>query len=299
MRFDWDDLKYFLAVARARKLTAAARRLGTDHTTVSRRIRDLEYALAASLFERSPRGYALTEDGAQLLRHAEEMERIAALASEKVGGAKALLSGRVRIGAPDGFGAYFLAPRVAMLCAQNPDLEIEIVPVPMNFSIPNREADIVIAMGAPKEGRLASRQLTKYRLRLYGAPGYLEQHDPVRTLDDVAKHLLIGHISDLMFSPAQDYLPELSAMKRPQVSTSSSVAQLKATRSGSGLCVLADFMARTEDNLTPVLPERTTIFRELWLITSVDYQDIARIRAVIDFIVDSVRRERALFLPPD
>src|SRR5919112_3603219 len=103
-RFDWDDLRFFLAVARAGRLTVAARRLGADHTTVSRRISALESALRAKLFERTPQGYSLTTQGERLLVKAESMEAQALAVAAEVGGSDLALSGTVRVGAPDGFG---------------------------------------------------------------------------------------------------------------------------------------------------------------------------------------------------
>ena len=119
-RFDWDDLRFFLAVARAGRLTVAARRLGADHATVSRRISALESALKAKLFERRPQGYALTEHGERLLAKAETMETQALAVSSEIGGADLALSGIVRIGTPDGFGTMFLAPRTAAPCGAIP-----------------------------------------------------------------------------------------------------------------------------------------------------------------------------------
>src|SRR5689334_6108735 len=95
--FDWDDLRFFLAVARAGRLTVAARQLEADHTTVSRRISALEAALKAKLFERSPQGYTLTEQGERLLKHAETMETQALSVASELGGADLALSGTVRI----------------------------------------------------------------------------------------------------------------------------------------------------------------------------------------------------------
>ena len=103
--FDWNDLRSFLAVARSGRLTVAAARLQLDHTTLSRRIGGLEHALKAKLFDRSPSGYTLTEQGRRLLPVAEEMERLALGASELVGGSATAVEGTVRIGSPEGFGS--------------------------------------------------------------------------------------------------------------------------------------------------------------------------------------------------
>src|SRR3712207_3284461 len=102
--FDWNDLRAFLAVARTGRLTAAAQRLGADHTTVARRITALERSLKAKLFDRAPTGYSLTEHGERLMPQAEAMESLAVAAQAEVGEADLSVSGTVRIGAPEGFG---------------------------------------------------------------------------------------------------------------------------------------------------------------------------------------------------
>ena len=119
---DWDHLRDFLAVARTGRLTAAARVLAADHTTVSRRIAALETALQARLFDRSPQGYALTAQGERLMARAEAMESLMLTAQAEVGEADLSVSGVVRIGAPEGFGSYFLAPRLPRLAELHPDL---------------------------------------------------------------------------------------------------------------------------------------------------------------------------------
>src|SRR3954454_22838440 len=128
--FDWNDLKSFLAVARTGRLTGAAARLGVDHSTLSRRIAALEHALKAKLFDRSPAGYSVTAPGERLLVLAEEMERLALRAQEAVGGTAASVEGNVRIGAPEGFGSYFLAPRIFGLKARHPGLAVQLVAAP-------------------------------------------------------------------------------------------------------------------------------------------------------------------------
>jgi DNA-binding transcriptional LysR family regulator len=122
---NWDDYRYFLAVARAGTLSAAAERLGTEHTTVARHIHALERALNARLFHKSHVGYALTDAGERLLATAEAIES-ALLASRAAAVGEQEIAGIVRIGAPDGFGSMFLAPRIHALIARHPRLEVVI-----------------------------------------------------------------------------------------------------------------------------------------------------------------------------
>jgi DNA-binding transcriptional LysR family regulator len=295
-RFDWDDLRYFLAVARAGRLTVAARRLGADHATVSRRVSALEAALKAKLFERRPQGYALTGHGERLLARAESMETQALSLSSEIGGADLALTGTVRIGAPDGFGTAFLAPRVAKLARQSPDLELQLVAMPRLLSLSKREADLAISLGPPKEGRVLARKLTDYRLGLYATAEYLARSAPIREPEDLHAHEVIGYIDDLIFAPELDYLDEIAKGLRARVQSSNLVAQMQATLAGAGVCVLPLFMACGEGRLVPVLPERVVLQRAFWLIVHADLKEVARIRATMDFLIREVRSARALFL---
>jgi len=296
-RFDWDDLRFFLAVARAGRLTVAARRLGADHATVSRRITALEAALKAKLFERRPQGYALTEHGERLLAKAESMETQALAVSSEIGGADLALSGTVRIGTPDGFGTWFLAPRTAGFAAQYPDLEIQLVAMPRLLSLSKREADVAISLAPPKEGKIVARKLTDYKLGLYAAANYLSRHPAITSPDDLHAHEIIGYIDDLIFTPELDYLDEVSKGLRARMQSSNLIAQMQTTLAGGGICVLPHFLASTDPRLVPVLPDRVAIVRSFWLIVHADLKDVARIRATMDFLVREVRAARSLFMP--
>ncbi|WP_085900417.1 MULTISPECIES: LysR family transcriptional regulator [Kiloniella] len=295
--FDWNDLRPFLAVARTGKLTIAAKRLKVDHTTVSRRIQALETALNATLFERGPQGYALTEIGQRLLGAAESMETMAMGVQNEIAGADLDLTGAVRIGAPDGFGSYFLAPRICDLCRSHPGLEIDLVAMPRMFSLSKREADIAIGLSRPTEGRLRSRKLTDYRLGLYASPEYLERRGPITHKDQLKEHRLVGYIEDLIFSPELNYVPQIGKELRPQLRSTNLIAQMHATSTGAGICILPCFMADNQENLVPVLREEVNFMRTFWLIYHADLQGFARIRAAVDFIVEKVTRERKVFLP--
>jgi DNA-binding transcriptional LysR family regulator len=232
--FDWNNLRTFLAVARSGRLTAAAARLGADHTTVGRRIAALEQSLKAKLFNRSPTGYSLTPQGERLLARAEQMESVALSAQTEVGGADLSVSGTVRIGAPEGFGSYFLAPRMSALAETHPELEIQLVAIPGVLSLSKREADIAIALSPPREGRLLARKLTDYRLGLYAARSYLEARPPLLTRADMQGHRFIGYIEDLLYAPELDYMAAPDVDISVRLKSSNLIAQLRATVAGAG-----------------------------------------------------------------
>ncbi|GGC79098.1 LysR family transcriptional regulator [Chelatococcus reniformis] len=294
--FDWDDLRFFLSVARAGRLTVAARRLGADHATVSRRITSLEASLKAKLFERRPQGYQLTAHGERLLTKAEAIETEALAAQSEIGGADLRLSGTVRIGAPDGFGTYFLAPRIGRLAERYPELDIQLVAMPRIPSLSKREADIAVSLNPPREGKIVARKLADYALGLFAAQAYLDHAPPLERVEDLFAHKVIGYIDDLIYTPELDYLDEVAKGLRAHLQSSNIVAQLMAAQAGAGVCVLPRFMA-ARAGLVHVLPETVTLVRSFWLIVHADLKDVARIRASVEFLVRETRAARAELLP--
>ena len=171
---NWDDVRIFLAVARAGQILGAARRLELNHATVSRRVAALEDALGAKLFRRLTTGSELTPSGGKFLAVAERMEADMIAARSELSGGDEAISGTVRIGAPDGFGVSFLASRLGALTARHRDLKIQLVPVPRSFSLSRREADIAITTERPSEGRLVAQKLVDYSLGLYASRAYAD-----------------------------------------------------------------------------------------------------------------------------
>ena len=294
-RFDWDDLQSFLAVARSGRLTLAARRMGVDHTTLGRRLTGLERALGTSLFERHATGYSLTQQGERLLANAEAMEGMALSIMEDLAGSGGSLSGAVRIGAPDGFGSFFLAPRIGRLGQQHPDLELQLVAMPRLFSLSKREADIAISVAQPEAGRLHARKLTDYELGLYAARSYLDQGPPITGIGDLPGHRFISYIDDLVYTPELDYLPQISRDIRPSLKSASLVAQFRAVQAGAGIAVLPCFLVAGETDLVRLLPQEVRLIRTFWLLVHSDLRHLSRIRVTAEFIAEEVRRNSRLF----
>ncbi|MBV8687013.1 MAG: LysR family transcriptional regulator [Alphaproteobacteria bacterium] len=293
--FDWNDLKPFLAVARTGRLTAAAARLGVDHSTLSRRVAALEHRLGAKLFDRSPGGYDLTEQGTRLVPIAEEMERLALGAAERVGGTALSVEGTVRIGSPEGFGSWFLAPRIAALRERHPRLRVQLVAASAVFSLSRRDADVVISVSRPPSGRLTVSRLIDYDLALYAAPAYLAAQPPIGGAADLRGHRFVTYIEDLLHFPELDFVRHVAPEGAASLESSNLVAQLRATLAGAGLCVLPAFLAAGDPRLVRVLPDEVALTRSLWMIVHQDLAELARVKAVVRFIREAVEAERALF----
>ena len=293
-QFNWDDLRFFISVARAGTLTLAASRMKTDHATVSRHITSLETALKTQLFERRRQGYTLTEAGTRLLDTAENIETQAVTAQNSIGNANLALSGVVRIAAPDGFGTLFLSRRLAQLNAHYPDLTIQLVSIPRAVSVSKREADIAIVINPPDEGRLRVKKLTNYHLHFYGAAEYLSKHGTPSCLDDLKNHRLITYVPDLLFSSELNFMPELFSPAHRRFECASAIGQLEAVKAGAGIGILHDYAAKPETNLVRILPA-SPFTRAYWIVTHADSHDLLRIRTIVDFIGEEVKAARGLF----
>lgn len=291
---NWDDVRIFLAVARAGQILGAARRLGINHATVSRRVAALEADLKVRLFRRLTTGSELTPAGARFLEVAERMEAemIAARADLAADGDE--VSGTVRIGAPDGFGVAYLAPRLGALTSQYRDLSVQLVPVPRSFSLSRREADIAITVDRPSEGRLVAGKLVDYTLGLYASKRYAAEHGLPARAEDLTAHGLVGYVADLVIDPALDYAPEFSPDWNARFSVSSALGQVEAVRAGAGIGILHSFIARDHDDLIRVdaIP---SIRRAYWLVYHESVRPLRRIQAVSSFISRIVEQDRAIF----
>ena len=294
--FDWDLLRSFLAVARSGKLTAAARRLKVDHSTLSRRIATLETSLRAKLFDKSLNGYTLTLEGERLLAQAERMEATVTAIQGEIAAESRAVSGTVRIGTPDGFGTSFLAPRIGELSARHPDLEIELVATPRSFSLSKREADIAVGLTDQAHGRLLTRKLTDYELGIYGAASRSRDWQAIGDAADLAAFPFISYIDDLIYAPELDYLPLVARGITPRIRSSNLMAQAEAIASGAGLGVLPCFLAGSDPRFVRLLPGKVRLIRTFYMSVHKDMSNLARLRATMDFLLDLTQREKEIFL---
>ena len=292
---DWDNVRVFLAVARAGQFVAAARKLGLDHATASRRVASLEAALGAKLIDRLTTGAKLTSAGERFLAAAEQMETAFLHAQAEVSDVDVELSGDVRIGAPDGFSTYFLVGALREFSEKYPGVRLQLAPLPELTPLARRELDIVIGIDKPETGRFVARRLTDYSLGIYASAEYLEQRGAPTDVDDLAKHRLIGYVEEYAFSTALDYVRELYGGQPTQFECASAVTQLEALRAGVGLGVAHDYIARRFSDLRRVLPERRAM-RAYWIVTHQDTRGLGRIRAAHEHIVACVERDRGTFV---
>ncbi|MBJ7483434.1 LysR family transcriptional regulator [Brevundimonas sp.] len=272
--FDWDDVRIFIAAARAGSLGGAASRLGIDAATVGRRVARLESALKSTLVVRSAQGLQLTAAGAQLLQVGLEAETAMDAAGRIA--QPDVVAGTVRISASEGFGGVVLAPALAGLHAARPGLRIELAASSGFLSPSRREVDMAITLSAPDSTRLIVEPLTPYQLALYAAPAYLTQRGAPNGIDDLGGHDIVGYVDDLIYAPELRYLDEVKPGLTPHLASSSIRAQRDIIAGGGGVGVLPCFLA---EGLERVLPD-VLLQRRFWLSTHREVHDTARLRAV-------------------
>ncbi|AUT66742.1 LysR family transcriptional regulator [Paraburkholderia terrae] len=294
---NWDDLRYFLEVARTQRASAAAKRLGVDHTTVARRVRELEAVLGVILFDKSRAGgFTLTADGQRLLSHADTVETAVRSASEQFAGASQGLSGHVRVGSTEGFGCFFLSPQLARFTAANRDMSIDLLSVPHFISLSKREADMAITLERPERGQYVFTKLCDYQLRLYGTRAYFQNHKPVRSVADLQNHAFIDYVEDLAFSHELLYLKRTIPNARVNLCSTSVIAHYHATLQGTALAFLPCFMATPNPALVSVLPEEVVVTRHFWLSSREELRNLRRITSLWDYLRATAEANKSLLM---
>lgn len=289
---NWDDLRYFLAVAREGQMLGATSRLGVSQARLSRHIAALEDAVGARLFDRTTRGSTLTLDGEALFATAERIEAEVLSGTANMQGREEI-AGTIRVGAPDGFGSAFLAPRLGRFRDACPDLRIQLVPVPRSFSLSEREADLAIMVGRPEKGRLRVRKLVDYALGLYASKDYLNRAGSPKDLADLTTHSLVGYVDDLIYTPELNYAREFMRDWRSSIEVSTAIGQFEAVRAGAGIGICHNFMTARTD-LIRLFPELSAT-RSYWTVWHENLRVARRVQAFADLLDQIVKEERGLF----
>lgn len=295
---DWDQLRFFLELARAGRLVIAARRLEVDHTTVSRRVQALEKKLGVALFLREPDGYQLTEAGRNLLPQVEAMESAYVGIAQSLGpGSDRQLSGLVRIGATEGYGSSILATQLTRLSERHPDLKVELLALPRALQLSRNEADIVITLERPERGPFIITRLTDYRLRLYASRDYLAQQAPICEREHLKGHSFVSYVDDLLYSKELLFLDEVVKPARTPLRSTSILAQQQMVAAGAGLAILPAFAADQDPALVPVLPDAIHFTRTFWMLMPIELKDIARMRTTWNFLREQAAQLQSVLLP--
>jgi DNA-binding transcriptional LysR family regulator len=290
--FDWDNLRSFLELARQGKLTNAGKRLSIEPTTVSRHINRLERELEVHLFNRSPKGYSLTDEGYKLLPYAEDIETKINSIYQSISGTDTVLTGTVRMAVPEGLGIGIISKHIKAFKEQHPAIELELLADTRSRSLSKREADIAITLARPTTGRLVAWKLGEYRLALYASQKYLNNSNEIKSLKDLASHPFISYIDDLIEFPQLKYMQDLLQDVNIIFRSNSLQAQYQAVIDGIGLALLHGFLVAEDRNLDVILPKKIFATREYWMVVHEDLHQLSRVKAVSSFFTDVIKKEQ-------
>lgn len=287
---DWNDLRYFLAVARGGSTLAAGRALRVSQTTVARRVAALEKAIKLPLFERRQAGYALTPAGEELLVRAEEVEKAAHGFSEAAGGQARDVSGVVRITTEEVYAITLLASLLAELHDLHPEIRIELDTSQTLRDLGAGEADIALrSTKGEQPAGLVGRQLAPDDWALYCSRSYAERHGVPRNLKELREHPLIGGGGGHLWIYYQAWLQSLGLEEQVAMHHATSGGLLAGVRSGFGIAVLPCIVADGDPELVRCLPPRDHE-RVLWLFTHERVRHTPRVRVVVDFVYERLMR---------
>ena len=286
---DWDDLRFFLAVARTGSLSAAARELRCTQTTVGRRLASLEARLGVRLLSRTRRGYVATPAGEGIREHVERIYAEAAAVERVVAGQDARLEGRVTVACIESIANVILAPCFSRLHQDYPGVVIELLPPDRHLSLARREADISIHHVRPKQQEIVVRRIGSIAFGLYVSPDYLERFGMPNFVDGCAEHRVIALPDQFCDLPQMQWLAGLTGKAHVVLKTGSYESRLHSLLAGDGVAYLPRFHGNEVPGLTRIdeTPTAAPVV-DLWLAVQKDNRNIRRIRTIIDAIAEAV-----------
>jgi DNA-binding transcriptional LysR family regulator len=285
---DWEDVRYFVALAQHGSLSATARKLGVNHATVARRVAGLEGAMGRSLFDRRADGYSLSLAGKAVLDEALSMEKAALAVSSRLDGGTEL-SGSVRLTTLRAIADHFLIDRLGDLHKRHPALDLEIIVDARVISLARREADLALRLGRPKDSDLIARRVARIDFAFYASPACQ------RGLAAGATPILIGYDEDSDFVPEADWMNRRFGNRRFAFRANTHTSQAAGARAGFGVALLPRFLAAPDPGLVEVAFGELPPARDIWLLMRPNLAKVSRVRIVVDYLADLFRREQAFF----
>ncbi len=289
---DWDDLRYFLAVARVGSLSGAAKSLHVNHSTVLRRLGSLQDRLGVRLFERVPTGYAMTPAGEALAERLRGVgERIEA-AQRHLSGLDLRLSGTIRLTSTDTLMQSLLMPYLAEFRQMHPSIQLELVINNTFLSLTKREADVAVRPSNKPPEHLIGRRVGRIRTAIYACRAYLrkkvkkmatlttDEKFDWATFDWVALDQGLGHLAQAEW--VRTHVPK----EKIAVRADSLVAMVEAVRQGMGLGPLLCLLAEQTRELVRVAGPFEEMDTQTWILTHPDLKSVARIKALTDFLYE-------------
>jgi DNA-binding transcriptional LysR family regulator len=284
--FDWNDLRYFLAVARAGSTLGAAKRLGVNQTTVARRIDGLEAASGVRLFDRDRAGASLTEAGSDLVVHAEAVERAAEAVEHRLAAQRRGMAGVVRLTTSEALAAIGVVPALGEFRRLYPDIQIDLVLTDAFLDIEKGEADIALrASYGLESSSLVARKVADDFWGVYCSRAYADAHGIPATREALAGHAVVDSEGALEILPPMVWLRAAAGDAAGGLRCSTVNNMVSGVAAGLGLAALPCGLGDRHPDLIYCQPVTVEGQASFWILTRQDLRQTPRIRAFIDFIV--------------
>jgi DNA-binding transcriptional LysR family regulator len=280
---NWDALQAFLAVARTGRISAAARRLDVEHTTISRRVAALEAALGVPLFYRTNTGYTLTAHGRNALMQAEAMEHAALALTARVREGSGSIAGRVRVAMSPEFASHWLAPQLKVFREKHPQIDVHILVGTRQRDLSRGEAELAVQSPRPRQKDLVAVRIGRSSLALYASKTIVTSARwRITSLETLRGVPLLTYTSAFQMLQEAKWFQAVLSAAGAYMETNSTHALLAAARAGVGVAVLPRFVARWHDDLVDV--SDAVADHDVWLITHPEFRRDPKVRATADFL---------------
>jgi DNA-binding transcriptional LysR family regulator len=292
--FDWNDLRYLLAIAREGSTLSAAKALGVSQPTVQRRLAALEERIDRKLVEHHPTGYRLTELGKTLLPHALDVERSVEAFQRQLVSAGEDLTGTLRVTCPEGVASRLLAPVIEAFRDKYPGLRVDLIMTDRRLDLAKGEAEVALRIHEPGDDQLIARRIANSPWAVFASRSYIKRHGRPQRWEDLDRHAIIEFAGELADNHAARWLRSVAPKATIAIRGNSMLGVLAAVKSGAGLAPLPMLLGGSEDGLEPVLEAIPEIDTKLYLVIHPDLKRTPRVRAFCDFVVAEMARLRPL-----
>jgi DNA-binding transcriptional LysR family regulator len=287
----WDDIRFFLAICREGSLSAAARNLGVDHSTVGRRLAAFERQLGARLTNRTRNGLLLTPTGRQILSGCENMEAAAQAVQRRAAGQDTLSAGLVSLATTDTLAFQLIIPALAELRASHPELQVNVLVDFRSLDLSRGQADMAVRIPKPVETHLTCRKIGTYGFTLYGSRAYMAQRGRPTRGQGLNRHSLITFLDRVGISHPP-FMGESFEQSQIVFKSNGTFAQLAAVINGLGIAELPCCIADSSSELERIWPDEPPTPYPIWLVTHEDLRRAAKIRLVSAAIVKEYEERR-------
>ena len=288
-RFDWDHVRHFLAVVRSGSVSGAAKQLGVNQTTVSRRITAIERNLGQALFDRSGHGWVITPVGERLVQSAERMADEANTIARYAMAESQALSGKLRVTVADACTQFLAMPALHAFTQQYPDVDLEVIATRDLLDLAAREADIALRSTDEPPPNLIGKRIAQLAYAIYGTRDLLER---VRSGKDAADIPCITWPGDGHTRPA--WIEKSFADTRRVYRTSELGMMVQMAKQGTGIAQIPCALGDSEPLLHRIPARYVEPGWGLWVLSHVDLRTTARVRIFRDFLVEALQAQRDL-----